>query len=57
MELSQLAQELGELESREQEAVRGREMLAAEHEENGKRLEEAGGPGRFGPAPRSFAWL
>ena len=38
---AKLAQELGELESREQEAVRGREMLAAEHEENGKRLEEA----------------
>lgn len=38
---ARLAQELGELESREQEAVRGREMLAAEHEESGKRLEEA----------------
>lgn len=36
-----LARELGELESREREAVCGREMLAAEHEENEKRLEEA----------------
>ncbi len=33
---AKLAQELGELESREQEAVRGREMLAAEHEEKWK---------------------
>lgn len=38
---ARLAQELGELESREQEAVRGREMLAAENEESRKRLEEA----------------
>lgn len=38
---ARLAQELGELEAREQEAVRGREILAAEHEENGRRLEDA----------------
>lgn len=38
---AKLAQELGELEAREQEAIRGREALAAEHEENGRRLEDA----------------
>ena len=38
---AKLARELGELEAKEQEAIRGREILAAEHEENGKRLENA----------------
>ncbi len=38
---ARLAQKLGELEAREQEAIRGRELLTAEHEENGRRLEDA----------------
>lgn len=38
---ARLARELGEIEAMEQEAVRGREMLTAEHEENGRRLEDA----------------
>ncbi len=38
---AKLARELGELETKEQDALRGREMLEAEHGENGRRLDDA----------------